>query len=357
MISCKDLKSCETQSWATEPKSVIFFFFSFEFFGALYLYELLRHAEQIRNINGFRGFVVVGVLGSGHTNRSLLRHQFKCGLRLRGLTKLKIACSWHCLLDGFLLALFFILWTYAMGFCPSSNASCEFWWTPPQPLYVACLAYKMYWQNLWAKRWCRSFFFHICSFPHHKSWDLRENRELAALGDVLVSLTFGKYECSCAWWNLPFNKYCLSSSVALLDNMSWRLRRILCCMHQTMLQAELLGCVQERRKRDLVCGMEAVGSFTLPFGSCSRTSYAQCTMVKSAVMTGTGPGMWCSPWGRGSVTASAMMSWCCEAWNSICFLCYRYQMVCPFYCSSGMTKNRISWFGIYKDIPLVEVIQ
>lgn len=149
------------------------------------------------------GFVVVGVLGSGHTNRSLLRHQFKCGLRLRGLTKLKIACSWHCLLDGFLLALFFILWTYAMGFCPSSNANCEFWWTPPQPLYVACLAYKMYWQNLWAKRWCRSFFFHICGFPHHKSWDLRENRELAALGDVLVSLTFEKYECSCAWWICP----------------------------------------------------------------------------------------------------------------------------------------------------------
>lgn len=30
-----------------------------------------------------------------------------------------------------------------------------------------------------------------------------------------------------------------------------------------------------------------------------------------------------------SVTASAMISWCCEAWNSICFLCYSYQMVCP----------------------------
>lgn len=44
----------------------------------------------------------------------------------------------------------------------------------------------------------------------------------------------------------------------------------------------------------------------------------------------------------GSVTASAMISWCHEAWNSICFLCYRYRMVCPSCCSSGMINNCIS---------------
>lgn len=55
-----------------------------------------------------------------------------------------------------------------------------------------------------------------------------------------------------------------------------------------------------------------------------------------------------------SVTASAMISWCCEAWNSICFLCYSYQMVCPSYCSRGMINNCISWTGISKKVLLVE---
>lgn len=138
IISCKDLKSCETQSWAIEPKSVIIVVYFFFHLNALALYICVMSCANILSRPGV--LMVLG--GSGHTNRSsqwMLIHWFKCGLRLRGLTKLKIACSWHCLLDGFLLALFFILWTYAMGFCLSSNANCEFWWTPPQPLYVVCI--------------------------------------------------------------------------------------------------------------------------------------------------------------------------------------------------------------------------